>query len=388
VCDAHRAEVVHAQRFVLADDKKLSNSYTVVACLVCGVGFADTPVTQREYDELYARRSRYAAGPAAHAPSGERDIARFRDMATEIASVVADRSARILDVGCANGQMLAALGERGYTNLVGVDPSPSCVHHAGSILHAQTFVGSLADMPSEAGAADVVILSHVLEHVRDVKPALETLKRFMSSQALLYVETPDAERYAAFAWSPFQDFNSEHINHFSLTALDNLVRQAGFVPVKAAAKDILSAPGMPYPAIYCMAARDRAASPAIVRDGKLVRALQAYVGVSSRLMHDIDERLSRKVGGGQPVIVWGTGELTAKLLADTALGRANIQAFVDSNPVNQGGRLHGVPILPPDTLVSGPEPIVVASILHHQAIVEAIRARGLANPVVALTETA
>ena len=47
-----------------------------------------------------------------------------------------------------------------------------------------------------------------------------------------------------------------------------------------------------------------------------------------------------------------------------------------------------MPILGPDTLVSGSEPIVVASILHHQSIVQAIRARGLANPVIALKETA
>ena len=66
-----------------------------------------------------------------------------------------------------------------------------------------------------------------MEHVRDVKPALASLERFMTGRALIYVEVPDASRYAAFAWSPFQDFNSEHINHFSLASLDNLLRQAG-----------------------------------------------------------------------------------------------------------------------------------------------------------------
>jgi hypothetical protein len=233
-----------------------------------------------------------------------------------------------------------------------------------------------------------VILSHVLEHVRDVKLALEGLKRVMTERALLYVEVPDASRYARFAWSPFQDFNSEHINHFSLAGLDNLLRQTGFRPVTSAAKDILSAPGMPYPAIYCMARRDPAVDPAIVTDTALRQALQDYVAVSTRSMREIDARLAHGVDGGRPVIVWGTGELTAKLLADTALGRANIRAFVDSNPINQGGRLHGVPILAPETLTSGPEPIVVASILHHRAIVEAIRARGLHNPIVALTPDA
>ena len=177
----------------------------------------------------------------------------------------------------------------------------------------------------------------MLEHVRDVKPALKSLERFMTARALIYVEVPDASRYAAFAWSPFQDFNSEHINHFSLTSLDNLMRQCGFRPVRLAAKEILSAPDMPYPAIYCLATRDGTVSPSIVTDTALRQALLDYIEVSARVMRDIDARLSREVGAGQPIIVWGTGELTAKLLADTALGAANIEAFVDSNPINQGG---------------------------------------------------
>jgi hypothetical protein len=141
---------------------------------------------------------------------------------------------------------------------------------------------------------------------------------------------------------------------------------------------------MPYPATYCLAERDAEVAGNIVKDLELGNALRDYVRVSSNLMHDIDDRLAG-VSGGQPVIVWGTGELTSKLLADTSLGRANIRAFVDSNPINHGGRLHGVPVLAPEALVSSTEPIVVASIIHHRSIVDAIRARGLNNPIVALT---
>ena len=74
-----------------------------------------------------------------------------------------------------------------------------------------------------------------------------------------------------------------------------------------------------------------------------------------------------------------------KLLVDTALGRANIVGFVDSNPINQGRVLRGLPILAPGELTSGPEIIVVASILHHKAILGAVRELGLRNPVLGLT---
>lgn len=384
MCDGRQADVLHAQRFALADDKGLAASYEVVVCTGCGAAFADTPVTQRRYDDLYAQRSRYAAGPAAHTSENERDITRFREMAAEIARVAPDRSARIIDIGCANGQMLTALSTLGYTSLVGVDPSPACVHQTQAIPGVTAYAGSLSQLPDENGPYDLVILSHVLEHVRDVKPALDYLKRFLTGRARLYVEVPDASRYVDFAWSPFQDFNSEHINHFSLVSLGNLLRQCGFRPVRQAAREILSAPGMPYPAIFCFAEQDPGVTAAPERDAALQGALQRYVEHSARLMNEIDARLAETVGDGVPVIVWGTGELTAKLLVDTVLARANIVGFVDSNPINQGRVLRGLPIMAPTDLTSGDEIIVAASILHHTSIVQAIRALGLRNPVLGL----
>jgi SAM-dependent methyltransferase len=384
VCDGREAERLHSQRFVLPDEKNLAAAYDVVVCARCGAAFADTPVTQRQYDELYARQSRYAAGPAAHATDNDRDTARFREMAAEIQRVVPDRSARILDVGCANGQMLAALSALGYTRLVGTDPSPGCVEQADAIPGVCAYVGSLSDVPDAEAPSDLVILSQVLEPVRDVKPALDYVRRFLGRGARIYVEVPDASRYAQFAWSPFQDFNSEHINHFSLASLANLFRQCGLRLDRAGAKDILSAPGMPYPAIYAFASVEEGAPQAIERDSGLEAALRKYVDTSSRLMAEIDARLTPALAGGAPVIVWGTGELTAKLLADTVLSRANVVGFVDSNPVNQGRLLRGLPIQAPADLEPGDAIIVAASILHYTSIVQAIRALGLSNPVLGL----
>ena len=386
ICDGRQADVLHSQRFVLSDDKKLASSYAVVICARCGAAFADTPVTQQEYDQLYADRSRYAAGPAAHAKDNDRDTARFREMAEAIAHAVGDKGARIADVGCANGQMLAALAARGYTRLVGLDPSPGCVAQAGSLPGVEAYVGSLSDIPSAAGQFDVVILSHVLEHVRDLKPALEYLKRVMTEDSVLYVEVPNASRYAEFAWSPFQDFNTEHINHFSLVSLANLLRHCGFLPLASGEKEILSAPRMPYPAIYWFARLDPNVEPKIEREAALFERLRDYVDVSRRLMRSIDARLSEQLRDQRPAVVWGTGELTAKLLAETWLGRANVVAFVDSNPVNQGRTLRGVPILAPRQLASGDTVIVVGSILHHDSIVGTIRSLGLRNPVLRLVK--
>jgi hypothetical protein len=226
----------------------------------------------------------------------------------------------------------------------------------------------------------------VLEHVRDLRPALLGLTSKIAPDALLYVEVPDAARYCEFTWSPFQDFNSEHINHFSQRTLENLLSVVGCRPLRSDSKEILSAPGMPYPAIYCIARRDAGAS-SWVKDQSLEGRLEMYVERSAAVMSEIDRVLESSVAPGQPVIVWGTGELTAKLLAQTVLGRARVAAFVDSNPINQGRVLRGVPVVAPAAIAADNSvPIVVASVLHYDSIAHAARALGFGDRLVRLPD--
>jgi hypothetical protein len=113
VCLHARAEVIHSQRFALPEGQSPVDSYDVVCCERCGVGFADTAVLQSQYNALYANLSRYAAGPAAHVADGERDVVRFHDVAATIGRIVRDQRARIVDIGCANGYLLKALAALG-----------------------------------------------------------------------------------------------------------------------------------------------------------------------------------------------------------------------------------------------------------------------------------
>src|SRR4029079_13633489 len=97
--------------------------------------------------------------------------------------------------------------------------------------------------------------------------------------------------------------------------------------------------------------------------------LISYIERSAVILRDIDRCLAEHIGSDDPVIVWGTGELTAKLLAQTALGRARIVAFGDGNPVNQGRRLRGLPVIAPEAFDRGTAGLIVAaSILHYDSI--------------------
>ncbi len=75
-----------------------------------------------------------------------------------------------------------------------------------------------------------------------------------------------------------------------------------------------------------------------------------------------------------------------KLLAETSLSGANIVAFVDNNPINQGKILREIPIISPDELMKLSAPILITTLLHHKAIAEQIRSMKIKNEIVFLSE--
>lgn len=110
-----------------------------------------------------------------------------------------------------------------------------------------------------------------------------------------------------------------------------------------------------------------------------------YIARSQASMDKIEARLQQTLQTSSEVIVWGTGQLALKLLAETSLGKARIAAFVDGNPINQGKVLCGAPILAPEKVRGMTQPIIVTSILHQKAIASTIRDKmGLSNPIVLL----
>lgn len=388
VCGSVSARVLHHQRFALEPRHPLPDSFDIVACQECDFAYADTSADSAAYDRYYAEYSKYADQGTATGGGGDpRDQARLQVTADEIARHLPDRDARIVDIGCANGGMLAALRALGYQNLLGIDPSPECVANTLRLFSIPARQGWLGALPPETAPADLVILSHVLEHVLDLADAVARTRAVLAPGGLVYVEVPDASRYAECLAAPFQDFNTEHINHFSPASLANLFASHGFDLVAEGRKTLPITGGLSYPAcfgLFRLSASTNSSAPAWRRAPEFIVAIDAYIGRSSALLREIDDRLASVVNG--PIIVWGAGQLTLKLLVETRLGSADIVAITDGNPLHHGKSLRDRPILSPDALRAlPPHPIVIGSLLHHATIARRIREElALPNPVVTL----
>lgn len=395
-CRNDRGEVKHVQRVAVPDELRFADCFDVVSCTRCGCTFADIPNAQSDIDESYKEHSKYAdtslyadeATPSG-APEAPWDIARLRGVADHVSDTIGRRDARILDAGCASGTFLGLLKERGFTALWGIEPSPLAAATARRLHHVQAITGSFVTPPETIGRFDFIALQHVLEHITDVREALSSLFGLLNVGGLAYIEVPDAQHYADHLVAPYHDFNTEHINHFSIPVMRAMMEDAGFETVSTAEKVVMCAPRRSYPALYGTWRRPAIAAvpgDARSRDLALVHGIDRYVEESSKLMDAIDARLRSSLQGEAEVIVWGAGQLSMKLLRDTVLAEKHVVAIVDGSAQKQGLHMHGSIVVSPAAAREMRAPIVITSIHHQDAILAAIeRQFGAGRRVIVLS---
>jgi 2-polyprenyl-3-methyl-5-hydroxy-6-metoxy-1,4-benzoquinol methylase len=385
-CGATGSTVCHQQRFVVPDGYPLPSEYRVVVCHRCGFVYADPAATQRDYDRFYCEWSKYDdSATATGSGVSSYDAARLAATAADIARALPSRGATILDAGCATGGLLTALHEQGFTAVAGLDPSPRCVA-ACRERGFEAYVASIGSAPANMPKFDCVVFSHVLEHVYDIPAFFAAARHVLAPGGYLYLETPDATRYADYLYAPFQEFNTEHINHFSARTLENAAHHFGFQPVLVEQKVIETAEDTLYPAVFGLfrdgggIADDRP----VLCDRELPSKIAAYIERSADLMEGINRHLAGELANTQRVIIWGAGQLAMKILALPCFAQTEIRALVDNNPVLRGKRLAGAPIVSPQDIAGTSEPIVIATLLHADEISAQIRRLGLRNPVLSL----
>jgi SAM-dependent methyltransferase len=393
-CGATGYTIIHRQRFIVPEGYPLPSEYNVVVCRRCGFVYADPAATQRDYDRFYCEWSKYDdAATATGSGVSAYDAARLTVTARDLARALPSRAATILDAGCATGGLLTALCDQGFSAVAGIDPSPRCAA-ACRERGFEAYVGSISSAapPAQMPKFDCVVFSHVLEHIYDIPAFFGAARRLLAPGGYLYLETPDATRYRDFLYAPFQEFNTEHINHFSARALENTARRFGFSPVLAEQKVIETAPRTFYPAVFGLF-QDQGGDATkgdgnVVCDHQLPSKIAAYISHSTTQMEEINQHLASQLvhrfANSKQLFLWGAGQFAMKLLALPALAHARVCAVIDNNPFLRGKTLASAPIVGPKEIAGSAEPIVIATLLHADEIVAQIQSLGLANPVISL----
>jgi SAM-dependent methyltransferase len=373
VCGSADRRVVFRQDFAAVDQATPVTGYDVAVCGGCGAGYADGIPEQAAFDRYYAEMSKYEYAQRDGAES-EYDARRLELIAGIIAPHVKGTDARILDVGCASGRLLATLRTRGFGNVMGLDPSPSCAATAKRLYGIDVKAMTLDALARTGERFDLVILVGVLEHLRDLDAAFAQLRRLLSPGGLLYVEVPDVTAFADWPNAPYQDFSTEHINFFSPASLRNLMRRHGFVPEfveqnhrEQSYRTVMSN----ISAVYRMV--EETADAPIEFDRETAAGLERYIAASAADDRRLRETIDAVVDGHRRILVWGVGTHTSRLMATSRLAEADIAAFIESNARYHGKTLHGRPILPPSALKKRTEPVLISSRVFQREIADQIR---------------
>lgn len=370
VCSSSAQDLLYARRFSKLSGA-LIDGYNVVSCRECGFCFASNLPGQQAFDSYYEAQSKYEHGGRGGAPS-EYDTRRLPFAAGIIAEWLPDRAARILDIGCANGGLLAELKKNGYVNVQGVDPSPACAATARELYGIEVTAAPISRIPASIGTFDLVIFGSVLEHIIDFDNTINETKRLLKPNGRVYIELPDMTRCTLINDAPFQEFSVEHVNFFGPISIKNLFGRYGFEPIGIRQTEIEQVANLKVYEIKAMFEQTGVVSPP-TEDVETRPELKRYIGKARAKIRRVATIIDNLVAEQRPIVVWGVGTHTQGLLSDTNLSKARIEAFVDSNLRYVGQTLQGKPILGTNDLQRLSHDIMVSSQQFQKEIVDQIR---------------
>lgn len=185
----------------IVDEINLNNELIIKYCSNCYFYFIESNNKQEDYDNYYLNYNNYRN----YILSNDKDI----ECSIYLKNNLDKNVKTILDYGCGN-KILSEYLNSTYD----VDNYDIGMDHIDK-------------------KYDCLVLSHVLEHIYDIKPFIENLKKYITNDGYLYIEVPNMEYYKEFInFGPLQEISLEHINFFSKYALSKLMINNNFIPIK------------------------------------------------------------------------------------------------------------------------------------------------------------
>lgn len=204
----------------------------VVMCDRCGLVQTNPRMTAESFREYYNAEYRLLQDRGSTAGSAfARERRRGRRIARYLGELQCTPSVAegvfVVEVGCGAGGVITAFRERGF-DVQGLDIAVDRVAYGRDRHGLDLLVGTLADVELRR-PPQIVIYSHVLEHIVDVGEELERLRGLLPPGGIAYLEVPGIKRLDTGYEDDFLRYlQNAHCYHFSLATLTNLLVSHGF----------------------------------------------------------------------------------------------------------------------------------------------------------------
>jgi len=139
----------------------------------------------------------------------------------------ADSVPSILDIGCATGALLAALRDKGW-RVTGVEISPSAIY-AKNERKLDVRNIPLEENIFPDNSFDVILASHLIEHLNEPKTFLEETYRILKNNGSIFITTPDISGFQSLLFgSRWRSAIFDHLYLFSRRTLSKMLKTVGF----------------------------------------------------------------------------------------------------------------------------------------------------------------
>ena len=147
----------------------------------------------------------------------------------------------ILDVGCGNVIITAAVGKSGYT-VTGIDSSSKTIEAAqasNNLPYVKFMVVAAGELAVQPGKFSAIICSEVLEHLHDPSTLVGILKMSLKDNGILIVTVPNGRGpREVFVTKPIQYL--QHKNNFAWKFVSAIKRMLGYkgITIQSSADDL------------------------------------------------------------------------------------------------------------------------------------------------------
>lgn len=368
VCSASQPKDVQHQHLQLAGLGRVD--ITFGHCGSCGHIYQTRQPSPKVLERHYASFSNYTVFDVEAARNAAPSALTRRLMS--LADAHAPNKGFAYEVGCATAPHLAQFKKAGWS-VGGCDPSAKACAQAREVHDIEIDCGTEIEAFPKRSNLDLVLFSHVLEHLKDPRSALVRARNALSDNGLLLLEVPcaTAPHLVPPGW-----FSFEHLHYFTEAAMVRLLQDVGFAPLEVR----IAYEAYIYPVIAVIARKAEPRPPSV--DGVIAAAharhfLNEVTARDDRIWHASGKRLQHLNG---ETFVWGAGVHTAQLFDRTPLLRSvGVKAIIDRDSQKWGMRQAGIEIVSPDNFFAdkSPTPIVISSFAAEAEIAATLSKAGV-----------
>ena len=203
-----------------------TQTFQLVRCRQCGLLYLNPRppinVLGRFYRDDYAPFARHGLAARMKAFTFRREVAALWPLLAP--------PRRVIDLGCATGELLQSIQAHGNDNLLGIEPSAAAAASARQRWGLEIIIGTLEDAHLAPASVDTALLAHAAEHLPSPSRTFTELHRVIKPGGAVVLWLPNANSWAARLlgdwWIGYDA--PRHLYDFTPATLARMLRQCGF----------------------------------------------------------------------------------------------------------------------------------------------------------------